>query len=71
MNERNSECVGSWMHHYEIIKVLEEGVIERCEICNDEQFFHNDTPNHIYLSYHLRSTLNPRNLQFYHEYRDR
>ncbi len=69
MNKRNSKCKKrNWYHNYQISVVYPYGVMEVCEKCRDKQFFKNNTPNRIYLSYHLRQGLQPYNRQFKHEY---
>lgn len=67
-NLRNSKCMDGWLHRYEVVAMFETGALEICEICRDRQFFHNKIPNHIYLSYHLRSTLQPYDGRFRKEY---
>ncbi len=69
MDPKKSECVGGWMHRYEITRVFTHGVEERCRICKDKQFFNNDIPNYEYLAFHLRSALQSNNKRFNKEYR--
>ena len=64
----NSECCNGFMHDYEIKEYYPIGLLEVCSKCKDKQFFKNNIPNHIYLSYHLRVMLNKTNPRFYKEY---
>jgi hypothetical protein len=64
----NSECVCGFYHHFVIVEQLKGGVVERCLKCRKKIFFRNDVPNHIYLSYHLRSILQPSNKRFKKEF---
>lgn len=66
--EKNSECIGGWMHRYRMTRFYKEDVEEICEICKDRQIFKQNTPNHIYLSYHLRLALQKDNKRFKKEY---
>lgn len=66
---QNSKCKDGWLHRYRQIKEFPSGVLEICEICHDRQFFHHKTPNHVYLSYHLRQTLQLNNPRFNKEYK--
>lgn len=66
----NSECKGGFLHDYQIVKTYEHGVIERCTRCKQQQYFRNNVPNHIYLSYHLRSMIQPKDPRFNHEYKN-
>jgi len=56
-----SECVAGFYHDYKLVKILPHGVIERCAKCKNQLFFKNDTPNILYLSHHLRQTLQKDN----------
>ena len=67
MNQ-NSDCVAGWLHNYEIVKEFSSGVLERCNKCKTQKFFYTNTPNHIYLSYHLRMFLQPNNPRYNKEY---
>ena len=69
MVEKTNECCdGYWLHEYHIYQTLNNGVIEICEKCKDKQFFHEKTPNLVYLEAHKRSALQPHNKEFQHEY---
>lgn len=66
-----SNCLDSWLHRFDIVQAYEEGVLERCEICNEEVFFPvaNGRPDNVnYLSYHARNALMPQHEYFIREY---
>lgn len=66
---QNSVCKGGWLHRYIIKRSYKNAVEEICAICKDRKIFSQDTPNRIYLSYHLRESLQPsRGLIFQREY---
>lgn len=65
----NSEClIPGYLHDYRITKQLPGGVIEHCRRCRDKKYFRNNTPNRIYLSFHLRQSLQPWQPRFKKEY---
>lgn len=68
MDTKNSQCIAGWMHRYQILDTWDEGVVEICPICRTRRFFHKDTNNFTYLSYHLRSALQNNHPKFAHEY---
>lgn len=65
---KNSLCRGGLYHEYYIVKQYKDGVVEICKRCKDRQFFRNSIPNHIYLSYHLRSLIQKKDPRFKREY---
>lgn len=68
----NSECQDAWLHRFQIIKPYEVGVLERCEICGQEEFFpvvDGRVDNAEYLSYHARQALMKQHELFNHEYK--
>lgn len=65
---QNSYCRGNWLHKFQIIKQTKDGVLERCDKCGLEKHFSVDVPNHIYLSYHLRSGLQIYDPMYQREY---
>ncbi len=71
MNQNNSECTAGFLHSYKITKTLPHGIIERCTRCLDTQFFRNEVPNYIYLSFHVRSALQMDHKRFIKEYGQR
>lgn len=68
MLTEKSECNGSWLHRYRIVKQYDNGIVERCDICQDEQFFHKKIPNYEYLAFHQRQALQKDNPRFIKEY---
>lgn len=67
--ENNSECVSGFLHDYRIVKVFpEKGILEVCLKCRDKKYFRNDTPNHVYLSFHHRSALQKNHPRYNKEY---
>lgn len=68
MRYQKSECVRGWLHDFRHVQVLPRGVVERCLKCKLQVFFPHNVPNHIYLSYHLRSALQPYDPRYQHEY---
>lgn len=68
MTESNSMCGGGLYHDYQIIRSTVDGVIEQCSRCKDRQFFRHNVNNSHYLSFHLRSALQKRDIRFNREY---
>lgn len=70
MNDRyqKSNCKEGYLHKYIILSQPKGGLFERCERCGDKQFFPSDTPNHIYLQYHMRQALQVNDPLFFREY---
>lgn len=68
-NLQNSKCLEGWLHRYIIVEEVPDGVVEICKICKKRMFFHNKTPNAVYLSHHLRQMLHFDDLRFNREYR--
>lgn len=66
---QNSLCAGGWLHNYKIARDYTHTVKEICEKCKDVQYFKSKTPNRVYLSYHIRESLQPNRKIFNHEYR--
>lgn len=69
--DKESECLGSWLHRYAIVKQFPEGVEEMCLICKDRQFFRvfdGRIDNYNYIKYHNRQCLQPYNPFYSHEY---
>lgn len=57
-----------WLHDFLTVKEYSQGVLERCDKCKMTKFFSHTVPNHVYLSYHLRSALQPSLARFNKEY---
>ena len=67
----NSECCDAWLHRFSIVETYPEGVLERCQICGQEEFFlmiDGRIDNINYLSYHARQALLKEHELFQHEY---
>lgn len=56
------------LHDYKIMEQTNIGVLERCTRCGDTKHFPNNIPNHIYLSWHIRSALQKTDPRFNIEY---
>lgn len=70
--EKNSECrKPGWLHDFQITEEVEYGLIERCSRCGLGKLFRFDMPDRLYLSYHLRSALQPWQPRYDKEYNQR
>lgn len=65
---QNSVCRGNWLHEFREIGRSQVGVVERCRKCGLKKHFPMNIPNHIYLSWHLRSALQIDDPLFKREY---
>ncbi len=65
---QNSVCRRGILHKFILIKNTPIGVCERCERCGIKKHFRNDMPNHIFLSWHIRSALQKNDKMFAREY---
>lgn len=65
---QNSHCLGGFLHDFRQVKTYKGGVIERCTRCGDQMHFPMNTPNDVYLSFHIRSALQTSDPLYYHEY---
>jgi hypothetical protein len=65
---QNSVCRRGILHRWVQIRPTNRGTLERCERCGTKMHFPNDTPNHIFLSYHIRSVLRADDPLFKREY---
>ncbi len=65
---QNSVCKGNYLHKFKILKQTTAGLLERCERCGTIKHFHMQIPNHIYMSYHIRSGLQIYEPLFHREY---
>lgn len=66
-----SECVGTWLHRYQIMGMWEQGVEEVCLICKKRIFtkvVDGRIDNFEYLEHHKRDVLFPQHNYFAHEY---
>lgn len=65
----NSLCGdGIYLHDYQIVKTYDHGVIERCSKCKDRKYFSNKGSSRRYLSYHIKSALQPHQHYFNRSY---
>ena len=65
---QNSVCRNDYLHDFQQVKQTNVGYLERCTRCGRQIHFPNNCPNHIYLSYHLRSALQTSDPLFFREY---
>lgn len=64
-----SKCRASgFLHSFRIVGEYFDGVYEVCTRCFEGHFFHELTPNHVYLAFHERSLLQPDDPQYEYEY---
>lgn len=68
---QNSECKRNMLHDFKIITSDHTGLLERCSRCGLKKHFPNDTPNHIYISWHIRQALSANDPRFNIEYAKR
>ncbi len=67
---QNSLCVNGYLHDFVIIEDDSQGTREVCRRCKKDVFWKPNTPNHIYLSFHIRQALQPSDTLFSREYPD-
>lgn len=70
----DSQCRNGWLHRFNIVQQLENGVVERCEICGIKVPFRiheGRINNKQYLSFHLRNALPKEHRAFAREYGQR
>lgn len=65
---QNSLCKENFLHDFRQVKQTKEGYLERCIRCGEQIHFPHTVPNHVYLSYHVRSALQPNDPLFFREY---
>jgi 5-methylcytosine-specific restriction endonuclease McrA len=65
---QNSVCRRGWLHDFRQIKETSHGFLERCLRCGKKAHFPGNVPNHVYLSYHVRSALQKGEPLFNREY---
>lgn len=69
VKHKNSECHYGHLHKFSIVYQNDTGVVERCDRCHKVKFFPHNVPNHVYLSYHMRSILQKDDPRFAREYK--
>lgn len=65
---QNSVCRNNYLHDFRQVQQTDIGYLERCTRCGKQMHFPSNVPNHIYLSYHLRSALQKNDPLYYREY---
>lgn len=65
---QNSECKRGMLHDFRQIVTTPIGHVERCLRCGKKIHFPNNVPNHIYLSYHIKSALQINDPRYFIEY---
>lgn len=65
---QNSVCKRGWLHKWVTTSQDSKGIVERCERCGKKMMFSSKMPNHIFLSYHIRSVLRADDALFSREY---
>lgn len=58
---QNSVCKKKlpFLHDYRPLYKKDGGLVEKCTLCGDKQFFPEKIPNAMYLSYHIKQALQP------------
>lgn len=57
-----------WLHDWLVLREFPEGLEEYCCRCGKVRLFTHKESSDIFLSYHLRMSLNPRMIEYYIEY---
>jgi hypothetical protein len=65
---QNSVCRRGHLHDFLQVMETRYGFLERCRKCGATIHFKSNIPNHVYLSYHIRSALQPSDPLFFREY---
>lgn len=65
---KNSRCKNSYLHDFRHVQDTKFGFVERCRRCGKQEHFKHDMPNHVFLSYHIRSALQASDPLFFREY---
>lgn len=65
---QNSLCKENYLHNFVQVRQTKYGFLERCTRCGQTEHFPGNIPNHVYLSYHIRSALQPGEPLFHREY---
>ena len=66
-----SECLGGYLHKFELKQQWAECIQEVCERCGQEEYFQivdGRIDNLTYIDYHMRQVLVPQHPLFFHEY---
>lgn len=65
---QNSNCRNGYLHDFLQVQETSQGFVERCRRCGKQMHFPANVSNHYYLSYHIRSALQPTDPLFFREY---
>jgi hypothetical protein len=65
---QNSVCRPGHLHDFIPQGIVKEGLLERCTRCGKQMHFPFNVPNHIYLSFHIRSAIQRDDPLFAKEY---
>jgi len=67
---QNSLCdIGNyWLHDFRYVEETKSGILERCSRCGVQMHFPHNVNNAYYLSYHIRSAIQPGDPLFFREY---
>ena len=53
-----------YLHDYRPLYNKDGGLVEKCQLCGDKQYFPEKIPNHIYLARHIKQSLQPSDKLF-------
>lgn len=68
---RKSECMGGYLHKFNIYREFDTGVEEVCERCGMDVYFpvvNGQVDNENYIDYHLKEVLPMNHPLFFHEF---
>ena len=65
---QNSVCRRGHLHDFLQVQNTKTGFVERCRKCGLQLHFPANIPNHIYLSFHIRSALQGNDPMFKREF---
>lgn len=65
---QNSYCKRNLLHDFKILTQTSDGLLERCARCGLKKHFPNNTPSHVYLSFHIRQSLQVYDPRYHIEY---
>ena len=65
---QKSECKRNMLHDFRVIPFDKGGLLERCTRCGKKMHFPETTPNHVYLSFHIRQALPANDPRYKIEY---
>ena len=69
---RESKCIGSWLHRYDIVEEQADYVKEVCQICHKQiisKVIMERLNNQEYMNNHFRNALPPQHPYYYHEHK--